>query len=116
MPPKETKIWARILVTRKNELERLLRKLFADQLLAVLGTQSQSGPYGSLVAFYATDDFKHLMFATTSPFFWNDNAVSSAMSSYLFAQAPSIFIIQLAIGTLIGVVGSVIAMRKYLKV
>jgi hypothetical protein len=65
MPPKETGLWARILVTQKDELEQLLQKLFSDQLLAVLGTQSQSGPYGSLVAFYATDDLKHLLFATT---------------------------------------------------
>jgi heme iron utilization protein len=65
MPPKVTGLWARILVTQKDELEQLLRKLFADQLLAVLGTQGQSGPYGSLVAFYATDDLKRLLFATT---------------------------------------------------
>jgi heme iron utilization protein len=51
-------------VTQKDELEQLLRQLFSDQLLAVLGTQSQTGPYGSLVAFYATDDLKHLLFAT----------------------------------------------------
>lgn len=36
-----------------------------DQLLAVLGTQSQTGPYGNLVAFTATDDLKNLLFATT---------------------------------------------------
>jgi heme iron utilization protein len=65
MPRKETGLWARILVTQKDELEQLLWKLFSDQLLAVLGTQSPSGPYGSLVAFYATDDLKHLLFATT---------------------------------------------------
>ena len=51
-------------MTQRDELEQLLRKLFSDQLLAVLGTQSQSGPYQSLVAFYATDDLKHLLFAT----------------------------------------------------
>jgi heme iron utilization protein len=64
MSPEETGLWARILVTQKDELEQLLRKLFSDQLLAVLGTQSRIGPYGSLVAFYATDDLKHLLFAT----------------------------------------------------
>jgi hypothetical protein len=52
-------------VTQKDELERLLRKHFSGQLLAVLGTQSQSGPYGSLVAFYSTEDLRHLLFATT---------------------------------------------------
>jgi heme iron utilization protein len=65
MPPKKTKLWTRVPVSQKDELEQLLRRLFSDQLLAVLGTQSQSGPYGSLVAFYATDDLKHLLFATT---------------------------------------------------
>ena len=65
MPPKETGLWERIQVTQKAELGQMLGQLFSDQLLAVLGTQSQSGPYGSLVAFYATDDLKHLLFATT---------------------------------------------------
>jgi len=51
-------------VTEKGELEQLLHRLFSDQLLAVLGTQSRRGPYGSLVAFYATDDLKHILFAT----------------------------------------------------
>ena len=52
-------------MTPEAELEQLLRQLFSDQLLAVLGTQSRDGPYGSLVAFYATEDLKHLLFATT---------------------------------------------------
>jgi nitroimidazol reductase NimA-like FMN-containing flavoprotein (pyridoxamine 5'-phosphate oxidase superfamily) len=52
-------------VTQRHELERLLQRHFSDQLLAVLGTQSSSGPYGSLVAFYATEDLKYLLFATT---------------------------------------------------
>lgn len=51
-------------MTQNSELERLLRKLFSDQLLAVLGTQSRNGPYGSLIAFYATDDLKQLVFPT----------------------------------------------------
>ena len=65
MQAKKAECRKRIHVTRKDELEQLLRQLFTDQLLAVLGTQSQSGPYGNLVAFYATDDLKHLLFATT---------------------------------------------------
>ena len=52
-------------MTQKAELEKILRRLFSGQLLAVLGTQSRNGPYGSLVAFYASDDLKHLLFATT---------------------------------------------------
>jgi heme iron utilization protein len=50
--------------TVRTELEQLLRELFSDQLLAVLATQSDNGPYGSLVAFYAVDDLKRLLFAT----------------------------------------------------
>ncbi len=56
---------AGIHLTEKAELTHLLKELFSDQLLAVLGTQSSSGPYGNLVAFAATDDLKNLVFATT---------------------------------------------------
>ena len=52
-------------MSEKEELTNLLKKLFSDQLLAVLGTQSQQGSYGNLVAFAATDDLKNLIFATT---------------------------------------------------
>ena len=52
-------------MTEKAELTNLLKKLFSGQLLAVLGTQSKNGPYGNLVAFAATEDLKHLLFATT---------------------------------------------------
>jgi nitroimidazol reductase NimA-like FMN-containing flavoprotein (pyridoxamine 5'-phosphate oxidase superfamily) len=55
----------RNLLTEKDELKNLLQKLFTSQLLAVLGTQGQSGPYGNLVAFAATDDLKSILFATT---------------------------------------------------
>lgn len=52
-------------MTEKEALKSLLKKLFSEQRLAVLGTQSRSGPYGNLVAFAATDDLKYLLFATT---------------------------------------------------
>jgi nitroimidazol reductase NimA-like FMN-containing flavoprotein (pyridoxamine 5'-phosphate oxidase superfamily) len=52
-------------LTEKAELKNLLQKLFSTQLLAVLGTQEQRGPYGNLVAFAVTDDLKSLLFATT---------------------------------------------------
>jgi len=55
----------RASLSEKEELTNLLKKLFSSQLLAVLGTQSQQGPYGNLVAFAATDDLKNLIFATT---------------------------------------------------
>ncbi len=51
-------------MTENDELKELLKSLFSSQLLAVLGTQGEKGPYGSLVAFAATDDLKFLVFAT----------------------------------------------------
>jgi len=62
----------RVPVPRKDksmteDLKILLKSLFSSQLLAVLGTQSPNGPYGNLVAFAATDDLKHLLFATSRP-------------------------------------------------
>ncbi len=54
-------------MTDNADLKILLKNLFSSQLLAVLGTQGQSGPYGSLVAFAATDDLKYLLFATSRP-------------------------------------------------
>lgn len=41
-----------------------IRKLLTGQPYAVLCTQSQSQPYGSLVAFAAGDDLKTLVFST----------------------------------------------------
>ncbi len=47
-------------------LKEFLRGLFTSQRLAVLATQGgQAQPYGNLVAFMATKDLKHLLFATT---------------------------------------------------
>jgi nitroimidazol reductase NimA-like FMN-containing flavoprotein (pyridoxamine 5'-phosphate oxidase superfamily) len=46
------------------ELEKVLRDLFQKQKLAVLGTQSSSGPWGSLVAFAHTDDLRTVVFVT----------------------------------------------------
>lgn len=47
------------------QLKEFLRDLFTTQRLAVLATQSGRQPYGNLVAFTATNDLKHLLFATT---------------------------------------------------
>jgi nitroimidazol reductase NimA-like FMN-containing flavoprotein (pyridoxamine 5'-phosphate oxidase superfamily) len=41
-----------------------IRRLLAEQPYAVLCTQSKSQPYGSLVAFAASEDLKNLVFAT----------------------------------------------------
>lgn len=46
-------------------LKEFLKDLFSSQRLAVLATQNRRQPYGSLVAFMATEDLKHLLFATT---------------------------------------------------
>ncbi len=47
------------------QLKEFLKDLFSSQRLAVLATQSKTQPYGSLIAFMATEDLKHLLFATT---------------------------------------------------
>jgi len=49
---------------KPEEIQKLLRDLFATQNLAVLATHSQQQPYASLVAFVATDDLQHIYFAT----------------------------------------------------
>jgi nitroimidazol reductase NimA-like FMN-containing flavoprotein (pyridoxamine 5'-phosphate oxidase superfamily) len=43
----------------------MLRQLFEAQQLAVLATDGQGQPYASLLAFLATDDLRHLLFATS---------------------------------------------------
>lgn len=48
-----------------DTLEQTLRELLAAQPLAVLATHGDEGPYASLVAVAATDDLRHLLFATT---------------------------------------------------
>ncbi len=45
--------------------KKFLKDLFSTQRLAVLATQNRGQPYGNLVAFRATNDLKHLLFATT---------------------------------------------------
>jgi heme iron utilization protein len=45
-------------------VEESIRDLFRTQKLAVLSTQNSGQPYASLVAFVASEDLKHLYFAT----------------------------------------------------
>lgn len=52
-------------VSNAEELKGLLRGLFSSQRLAVLATQEGGRPYGSLVAYAATEDLKYLFFATS---------------------------------------------------
>jgi nitroimidazol reductase NimA-like FMN-containing flavoprotein (pyridoxamine 5'-phosphate oxidase superfamily) len=49
----------------RPQIERQVRDLFAKQRLAVLSTQREGRPYGSLVAFDASPDLRRLAFATT---------------------------------------------------
>jgi len=42
----------------------IIRNLLESQRLAVLSTQNHGQPYGNLIAIAATDDLKHLLFAT----------------------------------------------------
>jgi nitroimidazol reductase NimA-like FMN-containing flavoprotein (pyridoxamine 5'-phosphate oxidase superfamily) len=53
------------VLNNADGLENLLRDLFRSQSLAVLATQREGQPFTNLVAFAATDDLKHLAFATT---------------------------------------------------
>ena len=47
-----------------EDLRTTLCDLYASQRLAVLATQGGGQPHTSLVAFAATDDLRHLIFAT----------------------------------------------------
>ena len=49
----------------KRQIKQILSELFTSQKLAVLGTHQRGQPYGSLVAFAATQDLKSIVFATT---------------------------------------------------
>ena len=49
----------------KRAAEKSLRKLLTSQGLAALATHNEEGPYCSLVAFVASDDLQHLLFATS---------------------------------------------------
>jgi nitroimidazol reductase NimA-like FMN-containing flavoprotein (pyridoxamine 5'-phosphate oxidase superfamily) len=47
-----------------TQIEETLKTLFDTQQFAVLATQEEGQPYVSLMAFAATDDLRHLIFAT----------------------------------------------------
>jgi nitroimidazol reductase NimA-like FMN-containing flavoprotein (pyridoxamine 5'-phosphate oxidase superfamily) len=46
-------------------LKKTIQELFSGQRLAVLSSTGDGQPYASLVAFAATEDLKHIIFATT---------------------------------------------------
>jgi hypothetical protein len=47
-----------------NAIQDRIRRLIDSQFYAVLCTQGQSQPYGSLVAFAASDDLQNIIFST----------------------------------------------------
>ena len=49
---------------KPEEIRRSIRALLESQNLAVLATHHEGQPYASLVAFYATEDLKHLFLVT----------------------------------------------------
>ncbi len=48
-----------------RQWQERIKKLFSSQRLAVLSTQRDGQPHGSLVAFAAPDDLREVVFATT---------------------------------------------------
>ena len=52
------------MMDKTQDIQKQLRDLFASQNLAVLATHNSDQPYASLVAFVATEDLKHIYFAT----------------------------------------------------
>ena len=52
------------IMEKAEDIQKELRDLFATQSLAVLATHNEEQPYASLVAFVATEDLKHIYFAT----------------------------------------------------
>jgi len=48
----------------KADFRKHLEALFRSQNLATLSTQQAGQPYASLVAFFASEDFRHIYFAT----------------------------------------------------
>jgi putative heme iron utilization protein len=61
----------------------VLRELLESQLLSVLGTNHEGEPYTSLVGFAATEDLKHLLFATGRTTRKRANLVGDARASML---------------------------------
>ena len=49
---------------KTQAIRQRLRELFESQNLGVLATHHSGQPYASLVAFYATEDLRHLFFVT----------------------------------------------------
>lgn len=87
-----------------------LREMLGEQLLGVLGTHHEGEPYTSLVGFAATDDLKHLLFATGRATRKHANLVDDARASMLIdtrTNRPADFT-EAAAATAVGVVEEVV--------
>jgi len=49
---------------KEEDTRQLVQDLLRSQRFAVLSTESDAGPYASLIAFWAADDLTHVVFAT----------------------------------------------------
>jgi nitroimidazol reductase NimA-like FMN-containing flavoprotein (pyridoxamine 5'-phosphate oxidase superfamily) len=66
-----------------SELKQTLSELLSTQKLAVLSSYGNEQPYASLVAFAATDDLKHIVFATARATRKYDNLSSESKVALL---------------------------------
>jgi nitroimidazol reductase NimA-like FMN-containing flavoprotein (pyridoxamine 5'-phosphate oxidase superfamily) len=51
-------------VQTEEDTRRLVEALLRSQRFGVLSTTAETGPYASLIAFWAADDLSHIVFAT----------------------------------------------------
>jgi len=70
-------------MSKERSHMEVLRELLESQLLSVLGTHHDGEPYTSLVGFAATEDLKHLLFATGKMTRKRANLVADARASML---------------------------------
>ena len=66
-----------------SQIKRKLQELLASQRFGVLSTHHRGQPYASLVAFRASDDLKHIFFATTRSTRKYANLVANARAALL---------------------------------
>jgi heme iron utilization protein len=52
-------------MNEENNVPGQVRVLLENQRLAVLSTRNGEQPYGNLICFVASDDLRHILFATT---------------------------------------------------
>ena len=70
-------------MAKEEKLRGKLAKLLHETRLGVLSTCGEQQPYASLVAFTATDDLSHLVFATPRPTRKYANLVANAKIAML---------------------------------